>query len=141
MEIVSGILVSNAEKSSIKLLGLRHHGRVTIDALIFGPGITPLRNTATEIFSGKVSMALEMASPPTLWPTRTTFSSVGSEVMNSISGLNPQDIKAIIVGRLKRIQRKAAFHALLFRHGTPHTQTSTSGSGDQIKTPLILFSS
>ncbi|KAG5606439.1 hypothetical protein H5410_027931 [Solanum commersonii] len=48
-------------------------------ALIFGAGIRALKNTATEIFSGKVSIALEMTSPPKLWPTSTTFLSSGNK--------------------------------------------------------------
>ena len=42
-------------------------------ALRVGPGIRAVTNTATEIFWGSISMALEMGSPPRLWPTRTTF--------------------------------------------------------------------
>ncbi|KAG5625074.1 hypothetical protein H5410_010292 [Solanum commersonii] len=60
---------------------------LTVAASRIGPGIRALTNIATEIFSGKLSMALDMANPPRLWPTRITVSYDGREAMNSISGL------------------------------------------------------
>nr|YP_010542189.1 maturase-related protein [Pulsatilla chinensis]YP_010542204.1 maturase-related protein [Pulsatilla cernua]YP_010690178.1 maturase-related protein [Pulsatilla dahurica]YP_010690201.1 maturase-related protein [Pulsatilla dahurica]UYG19735.1 maturase-related protein [Pulsatilla chinensis var. kissii]WAL04635.1 maturase [Anemone patens]UYG19651.1 maturase-related protein [Pulsatilla chinensis]UYG19685.1 maturase-related protein [Pulsatilla cernua]WAL04667.1 maturase [Anemone patens] len=48
----------------------------------------------------------------------------------------PQDNRAIIVGRVKSIQRKAAFHSLVSSWHTPHTSTPRR-RGDQ-KTPFVF---
>lgn len=48
----------------------------------------------------------------------------------------PQDKRVIIVGRVKSIQRKAAFHSLVSSWHTPHTSTPRL-RGDQ-KTPFVL---
>ncbi|OVA20212.1 hypothetical protein BVC80_155g24 [Macleaya cordata] len=48
----------------------------------------------------------------------------------------PQDNRAIIVGRVKSIQRKAAFHSLVSSWHTPPTSTPRR-RGDQ-KTPLVF---
>ena len=51
-----------------------------------GPGMAAVTKMATDTFSGNLSMAMEMPSPPRLWPTRTTLSSEGNTSMKLNNG-------------------------------------------------------
>ena len=98
------------------------------------PGNIYLHKLDQEI--GRIQQKYEI---PIVQRIRSVLLRTGDDQSNSgeeASFNAPQDYRALIMGRVKSFQRKAAFHSLVSSWHTPHTST-TRLRGDQ-KTPFGL---